>query len=448
MKKTFFCVLIALLTIWLFADQVTIYNENFSLVRTSLNLKLKKGLQSYYLENIPSTIEANSVIIKPKKEKFEIFSQNYEYDLANTNKILEKYIGKDITIITKSDSKFSGKLQFNDSETIGLLDSTTGQLNLIKTKEIRNINLEKLPENFFLKPTLHWKLIAPQSGNYPLDLSYICSGMKWEATYNMVWNDEKNKLDINSWVTITNNSGMAFRDTKLKLVAGEVQKISQQHIRGGRDRLYAVEAMSVAKGAPTFEEKAFHDFHLYTLSENVSINNNQQKQIRLFPAAAVNAKSKYEYKTYGEKVASKIEFLNSKKEGLGVPLPKGIVKIYKLDTADNNLEFIGEDRIAHTSKDEKVMLQTGYAFDLKGKTTVVETRKISRNVTERDMKVILKNHSDQTKNITVIHKLNGDWKIYHESLNYKKKDASTIEFEKMLKPNETFDITWTERSEY
>ncbi|RLC52233.1 MAG: DUF4139 domain-containing protein [Candidatus Cloacimonadota bacterium] len=448
MNKLFLICLIVVSYISLTAvNQVTIYNENFSLVRTSLELNLKKGLQSYYLENIPKTIEANSVIIKPLKDKFEIFSQNYEYDLANTDKILEKYIGKEITIITKSDSKFSGKLQFSDFDTIGLTDSTTGRLNLIKTKEIRNISLEKLPENFFLKPTLHWKLIAPKSGNYPLDLSYICGGMKWEATYNMVWNDEKNKLDINSWVTITNNSGMAFNDTKLKLVAGEVQKISQKMTREKGERLLQF-SMEGTSAAPTFEEKAFHDFHLYTLSEKVSINNNQQKQIRLFPAVSVKANSKYEYKTYSEKVASKIEFINSKKEGLGVPLPKGIVKIYKLDAADNNLEFIGEDRINHTPKDEKVTLQTGYAFDLKGKTVVLDTRKISRKVTERDMKVTLKNHSEKEKKIAVIHHLNGDWKIYNENLSYKKKDANSIEFEKVLKPDETFEITWTERIEY
>ena len=429
-------------------DQVTIYNENFSLIRTSLELELSKGMQSYFMEDIPSSIEANSVIIKPLKSGFEIFSQNYEYDLADTDKILEKYIGKSIEVITKSDSKFSGELQFNDYKSIGIADETTGKLNLIRIDEIRNFSLSKLPENFYLKPTLHWKLLSKKAGNYPIDLSYICSGMRWNATYNTVWNEDDKKLELNSWVTITNNTGKAFADTKLKLVAGDVQKVqnyqkSRGYIEHGIDLAGFGEA-----DAPSFEEKAFHDFHLYTLSDNVSINNKQTKQLRLFPTASVKANSKYEYNTFNEKINSVITFINSKKDGLGIPLPKGIVKIYKKDEADNNLEFIGEDRIDHTAKDEEVKLVSGKSFDLIAKTIVVEQRKISRNIYEKDILVELKNHSDKSKTITIIHRLSGEWEIFNEDIDYEKIDANTIEFEKTLKANEIFELTWTERIEH
>ncbi len=425
-------------------DQVTIYNENFSLVRSSIDLTLSKGIQSYYMDDIPSTIEANSVIIKPLKSNLEIFSQNYEYDLANTSKILEKYIGKNIEIIAEDDIKFIGKLQFNDNSTIGIIENNTNKLILIQRDEIRNISLAELPKNFFLKPTLHWRLNAPKAGKFPIDFSYICTGMKWDVTYNTVWNEDIGKLEINSWVTIINQTGKAFMDTKLKLIAGDVQKIMKQFDQ----RSYAKLAYESDAGrAPDFEEKAFHDFHMYTLSENVNINNNQTKQLRLFPTKMVNAESRYEYNTGSTDVQSKIKFINSKKEGLGIPLPKGVVKIYKKDDADNELEFIGEDGLDHTAKDEEILLTTGNAFDLVAETVTMERVKLSNKIIEREMKVTLKNRSAKNKTITVIHNLYGNWSIMKNSLPFKKKSASQIEFEKELKPDEVYELTWTERIE-
>ena len=425
-------------------DQVTIYNENFSLVRSSIDITLSKGIQSYFMDDIPSTIEANSVIIKPLKGNIEIFSQNYEYDLANTSKILEKYIGKDIEIIAEDDVKFFGKLQFNDSSTIGIIENNTNKLILIQRDEIRNISLAELPKNFFLKPTLHWRLNASKAGKFPIDFSYMCTGMKWDVTYNTVWNEDIGKLEINSWVTIINKTGKAFIDTKLKLIAGDVQKVTQRYDKGSITR-FAME--TTADGAPDFAEKAFHDFHMYTLSENVNINNNQTKQLRLFPTKTVNAESRYEYNTGSTDVQSKIKFINSKKDGLGIPLPKGIVKIYKKDDADNELEFIGEDNLDHTAKDEEILLTTGNAFDLVAETITVERRKISNKIYERDMKVTLKNRSGKIKAITVNHNLYGSWSIMKNSLSFKKKSAVQIEFEKELKPDEVYELTWTERVE-
>jgi hypothetical protein len=444
MKIRIIILIIFLITCLSAKDQVTIYNENFSLVRSSIDLTLSKGIQSYFMDDIPSTIEANSVIIKPLKSKIEIFSQNYEYDLANTSKILEKYIGKDIEIIAEDDVKFLGKLQFNDSSTIGIIEKNTDKLILIQRDEIRNISLAELPKNFFLKPTLHWRLNTAKAGKFPIDFSYICTGMKWDVTYNTVWKEDIGKLEINSWVTIINRTGKAFIDTKLKLIAGDVQKIKKQLDQRSYAK-FAVESNDM--GAPNFEEKAFHDFHMYTLSENVNINNNQTKQLRLFPTKIVNAESRYEYITGSTDVQSKIKFINSKKDGLGIALPKGVVKIYKKDDADNELEFIGEDALDHTAKDEEILLTTGNAFDLVAKTITMERRKISNRIVERDMKVTLKNRSGKTKTVTVLHNLYGDWTIMKNSLSFKKKSASKIEFEKKLKPNDVYELIWTERIE-
>ncbi len=428
----------------LFADQVTIYNDNFSLVRTSLELDLQKGMQNIFIDDIPSTIEANSVIIKPVDGNVGIFSQNYEYDLANTEQILRKYIGKKVEIIAKNDQLFSGILQFNDHNMIGILDGSTKKLTLLRFDEIRNINLAELPANFFLKPTLNWKLNADQSGKHKLDFSYLCYGMQWDVTYNCVWNADKENLEINSWVTITNETGKAFTDTKLKLLAGDVAK-EQQY--GAVSKTSSGRTLSTYDNLPEFQEKAFHDFHLYTLSDNVSINNNQTKQLRLFPVKSIIAHPKYIYQTLSDVISSNIEFINSKKNGVGIPLPKGIVKIYKLDTADDQLEFIGEDRIDHTPVDEKVLITTGKAFDLTGTTTLMDKRQIVNRIYEKDLKVTLKNHSQETKEITVLHRIVGIWTISNANLNYTKKSANEIEFSKSLASGEEFELIWTERTE-
>jgi len=438
---------LTLLISMIYADQVTIYNDNFALIRTNLEIKLEKGIQDYYHQDIPSTIEPVSVIIKPLSGKLNIFSQNYEYDLANTGKILEKYIGKKVSIMTNTDNKFSGILQFNDYDMIGLIDENTSELNLVKASEIRNINLEKLPDNFYLKPTLHWELNTNKKDTYPLEFSYICHGMQWYVTYNGVWNDEEDELEINSWVTISNKTGKAYEDSKLKLVAGEVAKISRDDYKKGRlETAISIQGDRVFE--PEFEEKSFHDFHLYTLSENVTINNNQTKQLRLFPTTKISAGSKYEYITNTDKILSKIEFKNSEKNNLGMPLPRGIFKLYKLDEADDNLEFIGEDNIDHTAKNEEVSLTTGFAFDLIGETVLVDQRREGKNTHERDYKVILKNMSSKNKVINVIHNLHGFWMIKNNNLDYEEKGNNQIEFEKELKAGQIFEIIWTDRIEY
>lgn len=446
MKKLISIIYLMIFVTTCFADQVTIYNDNFSLVRTSLELDLKKGIQNIFIDDIPSTIEASSVIIKPQSGKIEIFSQNYEYDLANTNQILRKYIGKEVEVISVTDQVFPGILQFNDYQTIGILDPITNKLTLLNYKEVRNINLAELPPNFFLKPTLNWKLNSEKAGKHNIDFSYLCYGMMWEVTYNCVWNAESEKLDINSWVTITNETGKAFQNTKLKLIAGDVNKIPQY--RGGRttEVLYSIDAMK--SKSPEFEEKAFHDFHLYTLSENVDINNNQTKQLRLFPIKTVQAEQSYEYQTYYSEVKGIIKFQNSKKNGLGLPLPKGEVKIYQKDEADDQLEFIGEDRIDHTPKDEEIKIKTGNAFDLIAETMVMNSRKISKNVNEKDIKVKLNNRSTDDKEIIIIHDLSGHWTISKENEPYKKEDAYKVKFIKLLKAGEEAEVTWTERIEY
>jgi len=424
--------------------QVTVYNGNFALVRDRAELNLQKGRHNYFLDSIPSTIEANSVIIKPTS-RFNIFSQNYEYDLANTRAILDKYIGEEIEVVMEEGEIFSGILQFNDWDNMGILNKS-GKLTLLKTENLQNINLAKLPENFFLKPTLNWKLTSSYNGKTEVDYSYICSGLNWNVTYNVIWNDKSKKLEMSSWVTMDNRSGKTYEDVVLKLIAGDVtKKQGAQNVR--REKMAFAEMADVAM-APSFGEKAFHDFHLYTLSDEVTLRNNQTKQLQLFDPAQVKAKSRYDYFTNSTQIYSKIVFENSKTAGLGIPLPMGVVKVYKLDEADNQMEFIGEDNIKHTPKDEEVVLTTGKAFDLVGKTTTLANRRISNKVNERDMEVELKNRSEENKTIEVLHQISGNWEIMNSNIDYEKVNAYKVKFVVELKAGETHKITWTERITY
>jgi hypothetical protein len=266
------------------------------------------------------------------------------------------------------------------------------------------------------------------------------------VTYNTIW-DEKN-LIVNSWVTIDNKSGKGFENVNLKLIAGEINKIRQTYKANARG-LGMEDAMMTSTGmaAPSFEEKAFHDFHMYTLDEKVSFANNQTKQIQLFPTKTVKAKGIYEYNVYHDAVLSIISFENKAEAGLGLPLPKGVIKVYKEDT-DKNLEFIGEDQIKHTGRNETVRVTTGKAFDLVGRTLVKDQKTISNRVSERTIQVTLRNNSKDVKSIDVIHQLNANTRIVSKEPKFTLDNELKAKFEIEIQPDKEVIFTFVERSEY
>ncbi|MFO7897410.1 MAG: DUF4139 domain-containing protein [Candidatus Cloacimonadales bacterium] len=426
------------------SDQVTIYNDNFSLIRAQLDLKLQKGLQDYFYDNIPSTIDAKSVILSSDHNALQIVAQNYEFDLANAEQIMQKYIGEEVIVQTEEDYTLQGVLQFSQSSTLGILENDTEKLILINRSSIRNITLAKLPDNFYLKPTLRWQLAAPKTADYQAEISYLCDGLSWDVDYNCVWNPQQKNLLLNAWVTIKNYSGKAFADVKLKLIAGEVNRVRDYYQGRGSERGVDTVAM-MAKSAPEFSEKAFHDFHLYTLDQNVSIANKQIKQLQLFPMKDVEAASKYVYRTHGSKIQSMIVFQNDKKSGLNLPLPAGRLKIYQQDEADGSLEFIGEDSINHTPTNEEVEVTTGNAFDLSGKTVVIDSKQIDRRTRQQKLSVTLNNQSKETKQIEVLHSISGDWEIFDNNMDYEKLSAYQIKFIVNVKAGAELELVWTER---
>ena len=428
------------------ADWITIYNDDLSLVRSSFDLNLQEGRQEYNYNDITSRIEPASVIVSSPDGKVRVAEQNYEYDLAGKSQIMAKYIDREVVIMTKEQaSVYQGIMKFYDGSSFGLIENGTKRLLILNEGEVEVIQLAELPTNFYTKPTLHWSLIAPQTGVYPAMMTYLTGGLSWNVAYNAVWDGKT--LDLNSWVTIQNNSGKSFNDVTLKLIAGDVNKV-----RGRYNDYYAEtdgSAMMTAEAVkmPSFEEKAFHDFHMYTLDQKVSFANRQTKQLELYPLMNVKATSVYEYQTYGSSITSMIKFTNTEANGIGKPLPKGNFKIYKRDT-DQNLEFIGEDSINHTSRNEEVSITTGSAFDLVGSTTVTESKTISNRVSERTLQITLRNNSAEAKTINVIHYLNSNTRILEASQKYTLDKELKATFPIRIDPDKELIFTIRERTEY
>jgi hypothetical protein len=428
-------------------DWLTVYNEDLALVRSQFDLSLDKGSQFYNFDQITSRINSESVIVKSGKNSVVVAEQNYEYDLAGTEQILRKYVDRDVTVATENEGIHTGTMKFFDGSTVGLIDSGTKKLVLVSREGIMNIQLAELPSNFYTKPTLRWRLLTDKKGKYPMQISYLTGGLSWFVTYNATW--DGTTLGLNSWVTLNNQSGKGFENVDLKLIAGDINTVRNNLYNRGRDMYGDGLMMEKTVSAPAFEEKAFHDFHMYTLSEPVSFADKQIKQLQLFPYKSVSAATVYEYRTNMDGVMSKIKFKNIEENGLGIPLPKGVFKIYKEDT-DKNLEFIGEDEINHTSKNEEVYLTTGKAFDLVGITLVKNTRSLGSRTSENDMQITLRNNSKEEKTIRIVHPRSPNSTIMQsgENLAHEQTADNLYVWEKTMKPDTEFVLTFTERFNY
>jgi len=446
-KRVFLAALLMFIALALRGENwLTIYNEDLSLVRSSFELNLMTGRQDYNFDDIPHRIMPASVIVSSQAEGFQVAEQNYEYDLAGKVEILRKYLNSEVEITTKDGSRIRGILKFSDYSSYGIQDDYDGRLYLVSAVEAQMIQLASLPENFYTRPTLRWSLIAPQAGKYPLQLSYLTGGLSWDVTYNGVWNDST--LALNSWVTIKNTSGKAFEDINLKLIAGDVNVVKQLHIRGGRanEINYSIDGMSATGGAPSFAEKSFHDYHMYSLDQKLSFANNQTKQLALYPMMDIKAEGIYEYPTWTGAVNSIIQFKNTEANGIGKPLPKGSLKIYREDT-DGNLEFIGEDSIKHTGRNEEVKITTGKAFDLVASTLSKDQTNVSKKVTERTVQVTLRNNSSQTRIIRVVHQMSGNTRIIQHDLTPEIDSDNKATFSVEVKADAQVIFSFRERSE-
>jgi len=336
-------------------------------------------------------------------------------------------------------------LIFNDFQNYGLLNQTTNELRMISTTKVDNIFLAEMPQDFYTRPTLRWQLSTNKAGKFKADLSYLTSGIEWRATYNAVIN--KNDFTLNSWVTLNNRSGKVFNNVNLKLIAGDVQ--THQNI-AGRTMIKAIDVQYLPSptngGTPSFEEREFSDFRIYTLDQKVDIDNNQEKQLSLYPLKEVKYIRKYEYNVGGTATDILITFKNSTADGLGVPLPKGNVNFYEVDTKDGTNQFVGVSTIQNTTINQDVKLKIGTAFDIISKTTIVKSSSVNRT-SEVDYEISVTNNKSDAIEVEVIKRLqSGNSEILNPSLIFDKKDALTIIFIVKLNPGQERVISFRERT--
>lgn len=432
---------------------LTIYNQNFGLVKDVRSVNLTGGINFLRFEEVAAAIDPTTVnfMSLTAPNTVVVREQNYQYDLLDPTSILAKSVGKEITFKNYSGGvakELRGILLNSPKVTVvdtngnasarhqGLVVKTDRGIVLSPAGEMV---LTELPEGLVAKPSLLWKLEASQSGKHVTEISYQTRGLSWRADYVAVANEDDTTADVTSWVTLDNKSGATYNNASLKLLAGDVHKVAEQQANYAREEM-AVDA-AMAAPAPQFSEKSFAEYHLYSLAGKTDINDNETKQMSLFNSSDVPTKKLFIYEPvegvipYGgwmpqrapDKVNVKLEIVNSQKNNMGMALPKGKVRVYKKDH-DGALQFIGEDLLDHTPRDEKFRLYIGDAFDLVGERKQISYTRPGDREERSSYEISLRNHKDTKVTITAVEHSHGQWKIRDSSHPYVKKDSTTFEF--------------------
>jgi len=428
----------------------------YGVVRENREIQLNQGENIVRFTDVAAEIDPTTVSFQSltSPSAASVLEQNYEYDLVSADKLLGKYLGREIQVTRRAGNgpaeTLGGTLLSFDAANLVLQDSD-GKVQVVsRGPEIEAIELAKSDEGLITKPTLVWKIDSNKAGPQMAQVTYQTSSLTWRADYNVTVNSTDDAADIGAWVTILNQSGAAFPDSKLKLVAGDVQRVKPPQ------NLYRFGAMAQAENAMAtpagFAEKSFFEYHLYTLGRTTSLANNSTKQIELFdPKLDVPIKKTYVY--YGvpeqlryfssdnpnmdqnlgtdsnKKVDVYLQLKNSEDNGLGIPLPAGRIRVYKRDPDDNAQEFIGEDVIQHTPKDEDVLIRLGSAFDIVGERRQTDfNANYNGHVVTESFEITLRNHKKDPAHVIVKENLYRwtNWEITASSDPWEKQDSRTI----------------------
>jgi hypothetical protein len=477
------------LPLGLFAQtSLTIYNQNFAVVRDHVPLDLNAGENVVPYTGVTAQLEPDSVVLRDPAGKvpLHIIDQSYRADTLSVGYMLQLNEGKTIDFIVRDkDNKeypVQGKI-IRSGYTPGVTSnpnddgSSDSPGNLLANTPIIEVNgqlrfslpgepvFPALADDAVLKPTLTWNIAADAPAKLDAELSYITEGLTWNAAYNFVSPEKGDTLDLVGWVTFQNNSGKEFMNSTVQLMAGDVNKIQPPQ---PRMMMAMAGAVPPEANAPEVTEKAFDEFHLYSLAHPVSLHDRETKQVEFIRAANIQAATLYVYDgaalenfrgwdpmairtnpDYGTQSNKKVwvmrEFKNSKDNGLGIALPAGRVRFYREDDATHSLQFVGENTLDHTPADETVRLYTGDAFDLVGERTRTDYQMSQRNDQMQEaFEIKVRNHKTTPVEVRVVeHLYRGiDWTILEKSDDYIKTDAQTVEFRVTLQPDEEKIVTY------
>ena len=427
------------------ADQkdvaVTVYNSNVALVRDVRQLRLPTGTVDLRFMDIAAQVNPVTVHIvsltAPKE--LTVLEQDYEYDLLNPAKLLDKYVGKEVTLVRLRTENNSTKEEYVKAT---LLANNEGPVWKVGNEIVTGMGSDHyifpdLPENLYSKPTLVWLLENKESAGQSVEASYLTNEMNWNADYVLTVAADQKNADLNGWVTVVNHSGTAFRNAQLQLVAGEVHRV-QPPIEG---RVSMMKAAAPPPPAVQFAQEAISEYHLYTLERRTSLQQNETKQISLLASTGVHIDKVFEvdgqlfyYRTaqapgqpLKDPVQVHLKFKNSQENSLGQPLPAGTVRVYQGDSK-GRVQFIGEDHIDHTPKDETLDLHIGNAFDIVEERKQTDFKTFGANTYEMAFQVELRNHKPEPITVEVNEPIGGDWTMLDSNFKYEKTAAFACRF--------------------
>jgi hypothetical protein len=449
------------------ADQtdlaLTVYNSNLSLVRDVRQLTLPSGDSLLRFMDIAASINPATVHFRSLTEppKLNVLEQNYEYDLLDPNKLLQKFVGREVTLVRPKLASGTTEYEEVKATLLSLNGAPVWKIGneIVTGVSYESIRFPELPENLYERPTLLWTLQNLGASRHRVEASYLTSNLSWSADYVLNVAKDESSGDLDGWVTLVNHSGTAFKNASLQLVAGDIHRVVAQY---AMDEEKAMVAMSRAvPAAAPFQQESFSEYHLYSLNRRTSIFDQESKQISLLNAShfplrkvyVVNGQSYY-YRAAvqpGAPVKDPVQvfykFKNEDKAGLGMPLPAGTIRVYQQDSRGGSL-FAGEDHIDHTPKDEEISLHIGNAFDIVAERKQTDYKKLSDRLYEFEYEITLRNHKALPITVEVNEPIGGDWEMVSSTYKFTKTAAFAAQFDVPVDKDGTSVLKYRVRVRY
>ena len=442
--------------------ELTVYNQNLALVKEHRTLELDEGINEVHFSDVAALIDPTSVHFESvtDPEGTSVWEQNFEYDVVGSARLLEKYVDQDIRLLTEDGTLYEGTLLSGSGDII--LQRQDGGVTVIQRDRVQEFSFPELPEGLITKPTLVWLLEAQKAGEHEAEVTYMTSGISWSANYVVLLGPDDDNLDLDGWVTLNNQSGAAYQDAKLKLIAGDIHRAPEDSVAV---EYMMFKGMAEEQVAPAVEERDFFEYHLYEVQRPVTVKDRQTKQIEFVQATSVPAEKFFVYdgssglsfwgslntdQGYGaqsgnKKVQVMLEF-STGEDGVDAELPRGSVRVYQEDVDGAHL-LIGEDSIDHTPREEQVRLYVGDAFDIVGERTQTDFKKPSPRTMEESYRITLRNHKAEDVEVRVVEHMFrwSEWEILSESADHVKLDAQTAEWRLAIPAGDEVEMTYTVR---
>ena len=420
---------------------VTVYNSDIALVRDVRNLRLGRGTSDLHFMDIAATVNPATVHFRSLSEpsRVSVLEQNYEYDLLEPDKLLRKYVGRDVTLVRVRRSDNTTREEDVTARLLSYNNAPVWQIGgeIITGLQADHIRFPELPGNLYSRPTLIWTLNNTGGTNHRVEASYLAGKLAWNADYVLTVARDDKAADIDGWVTVVNGSGTSFRNATLQLVAGDLNRVREAFGRMSADSA----RKELAAAAPAMGQEAFSDYHLYTLGRKTTVNNHETKQVSMLGATAFPVQKRYVvdgqafYYRNAQHPGAPIkdvvqvyyQFKNDEKAGLGMPMPAGTVRVYQSDSK-GGVQFVGEDRIDHTPKDETLKLKIGNAFDVVCERNQIDFQKIAANIYEFEYEITLRNHKTIPIAVEVNEPIGGTWRVVRSTHTPTKTAAWAAQF--------------------